>query len=237
MAYSRFLLVATVFAATLGAVGVGMLVDQVATRVGTGPGVGAGALVVVALVVWHAHRSDGRWRADMGKSTGWLEGKWEGVATMDRFARVRVAAGAAFRDRVPPETLVTVGAAGAMPYASGLQTMDAFGLVDPGVAALEGIKPAIGKRARPGHQLYAPAAYVKSRDPDLLCHVGSGGEKQPGSRHAASAFRRGYTWACVEYDRILDDRDPDGTLDPGGLYCCRRPVSRTVGSFGVEESP
>jgi arabinofuranosyltransferase len=233
MAYGRFLLVATAALAVCSALGLGRAHEILRARIPDRIATAIVATVVIALVVWAARDARARWARDMARPAGWLDGRWEGVATMDRFARVRVAAGEWLAERVPRETLATVGAAGAMPYASRLQIMDVFGLVDPQVASHPDVKPLTGKRSRPGHQLVAPTSYIKSRDPDLLCHVGYAGPRRPGRNQAARGFRRGYDWACVELGSIPDPRAPGGTLD-AGFYCCRRPVDRSVGPFGAE---
>ncbi len=234
MAYGRFLLPATAFVAIGVAVALGCggdLLERKASRaMGSAMAVGIGFAVACGFGM----KTRARWTKDMARSSGWLDGRWEGVAAMHRFARVRVAAGRWMGDHLPPETLVTVGAAGAMPYTAGLQTMDSYGLVDPGVARRPDVRPAVGRSARPGHQLQAPPAHVRSRDPDLLCHVGYAGPQRPGPRQLTGPFRRGYTWACVEIDPIHDRRVPGRMLDPGGFYCCRRPDDRVVGPFGQE---
>ncbi len=162
-----------------------------------------------------------RHAADVAED-GWLDGRWEGVHTMDRFAKAGLSAGAWMRNNLPPQTLITVGAAGAVPYASGLQVIDAFGLVDPHIARLPNIKPDTRPKARPGHQIWAPVSYLKKRDPDLLCHVGYRGERRPTRRNVHRSFSRGYTWACIEPEAGVRD----------GYYCCRRPAKRVVGPFG-----
>ena len=127
------------------------------------------------------------------------------------------------RDHLPEDTWITVGAAGAVPYGAGLPTIDAYGLVDPVIATLPDAGPH-GTRARPGHQLMAPKAYIEARDPDLLCHVGHRGDARP--RGLPRGWSRGYAWACME-------PDPVGEIDPG-FYCCLRPRDRVVGPFGEE---
>ena len=101
---------------------------------------------------------------------------------MDRFARVRVAAGAWMRAHLPADTVVSVGAAGAMPYASGLSVIATYGLVEPDISAFS--PPRSGARARPGHQLTAPLDWVKARDPDLMCHLGHAGPSAPAAKIA-----------------------------------------------------
>jgi arabinofuranosyltransferase len=235
MAYGRFFVVATVLLA--GAIG-WVLADTSAwlERAVGGPSARfrTGALVVAgSLAVTLAFETRTRWAADRAKPTGWIDGKWEGVTAMNRFARVGLAVGAWMREHLPPRTFISVGAAGAVPYASGLPVLDAFGLVDPHLSRMPDVKPHTGKGARPGHQLFAPVRYVRQRDPDLLCHVGYRGPKRPPERAAHPAFSRGYVWACIEPDPIPDATAEDGWLDVG-FYCCRRPIDRVVGPFGAE---
>ncbi|MCA9694905.1 MAG: hypothetical protein KC636_35330 [Myxococcales bacterium] len=232
MAYSRFLLVATTLTAAL----VGWLArdayDLLRVKTSGWRRVAASLLVtlaVAALVAGTARRARARWRVDMATTEGWLDGRYEGARAMDRFARIRVHAGAWMRENLPQETWITVGAAGALPYASGLRIIDAYGLVDPVVATTT--KPHVGPRARPGHQLHASRAYLLSRDPDLLCHVGIVGRRRPGPADATRrGFRTGYAWACVDPGPASDPREPGGAFDPG-YYCCLRPRGREVGPF------
>jgi arabinofuranosyltransferase len=235
MAYGRFFVVATVLLAGV----VGWVLADVLDWLGRASPRGrvgwhAGGLgLALALTLGLGLDARARWAADRAKPTGWIEGKWEGVTAMDRFARVGLAVGAWMREHLPAQTLISVGAAGAVPYASGLPVVDAFGLVDPHLARMPAVKPHTGPRARPGHQLFAPPSYIRDRDPDLLCHVGHRGPRRPSERHAHPAFSRGYAWACIEPDPI-----PDATEDSGwfevGYYCCRRPRDRVVGPFGTE---
>jgi arabinofuranosyltransferase len=231
MAYGRFYVVATgLFAALVGwllAEASRLLARFVRPRLAATLPVLLGLLLAVPCAL-HAHA---RWQADMAKPTGWLDGKWEGVAAMDRFARVGLAVGEWMHDNLPPDTLVSVGAAGAVPYGSNLPIVDAYGLVDPDLSRLPGLRPHTGPGARPGHQLLAPPSYIAARDPDLLCHVGFRGERAPSEQRAHPAFRRGYVWACIEPPSVPDPRAEGGRLDPG-VYCCRRPRDRVVGPFG-----
>ena len=167
----------------------------------------------------------------MAKPTGWLDGKWEGVATMDRFARVGRVVGEWMHDNLPPDTLITVGAAGAVPYGAQVHVIDAFGLVDPNLVRPPTVRAMKGKGARPGHQIYAPSSYIEQRDPDLLCHVGFRGDRRPSEGRVHRDFRRGYRWACIEPPPVPDPRAEGGQLHVG-VYCCRRPRERTVGPFG-----
>lgn len=231
MAYGRFYVVATgLFGALVG----WLLADAARLLARLGRARLAAALPVLlglALAILCGVRAHARWQADMAKPAGWLDGKWEGVAAMDRFARVGLAVGEWMHQNLPPDTLLSVGAAGAVPYGSNLPIVDAYGLVDPDLSRLPGLRPHTGPGARPGHQLVAPPSYIAARDPDLLCHVGFRGEQRPSERRANPAFRQGYVWACIEPSPVPDPRAEAGWLDPG-VYCCRRPRDRVVGPFG-----
>lgn len=234
MAYSRFYVVATVLTAVLGG---WLLADAAAWVARTRPGLGfaaaASCLALGAgLAAMHGASARTRHDADTAKG-GWIDGRWEGVTAMDRFARVGLVAGAWMREHIEPQTLISVGAAGAVPYASGLQIVDGYGLVDPKIATLPGVKPHTGDKARPGHQIFAPSKYIKARDPSLLCHVGYRGKKKPSRRRVHPSFRRGYVWACIDMPPVPDPRSEGGEL-PGGFYCCLRPRDRVVGPFGTE---
>lgn len=149
---------------------------------------------------------------------------FESVDAMHRFAVVRLRAGQLLAERVPEATLITVGAAGAMPYASMLPAFDSYGLVDPGVVAAT--KP-LTRGARPGHQLHASIDYMKSHRPDLMCHVGYAGEQlpPPGLDRRMRAGREWTGWACVETGPIPDARAEGGVI-PSHVYCCLRPRDR-----------
>lgn len=222
MAYSRFLIVPTALCAILCAWLLGDAADRLRPRwprLGALPFAVAG-IAALALAA-QAHR---RWEADRARPEGWLDHRWEGVTAMDHFARVRLDVGAWMRENLPEGTWITVGAAGALPYASGLPAIDAYGLVDPALATLPGLTPRTGAGARPGHQLIAPTSYLRGRDPDLYCHAGVVAERRP---PPAGAGRRGLghdlVWACIER-----------TGGDGGryFYCCLRRRDRVVGPFG-----
>jgi arabinofuranosyltransferase len=232
MAYSRFLLPATAALAVVVGVCTGIACELVARRWPDRSALAhaplALGLALACALAWHADR---RFVADRDKPEGWLDGKWEGVTTMARFAEVGIAAGTWMRSELPPTTLITVGAAGAVPYASGLPTIDAFGLVDPVIARMPEPPLRDPRSARPGHQLFAPPEYIRSRDPDLLCHVGFRGNTPPRESDARPPFRTGYAWACVRPGPGSAREPGGGSFDPG-VYCCRRPRDRVVGPFG-----
>ncbi|MCH9685643.1 MAG: hypothetical protein K0V04_29700 [Deltaproteobacteria bacterium] len=234
MAYSRFYVVATGLLAVL----VGWLLADTARWIEGRTSVpiahAVALLVAVAMAAALGRQTHARWTKDMAKSAGWIDGKWEGVAAMDRFARVGHAVGQWMHDNLPPQTLISVGAAGAVPYGAQLPIVDGFGLVDPHLVHMPKLRPRKGPGARPGHQIIAPVSYMKERDPDLLCHVGYRGARRPGERRVHPAFRRGYAWACIELPPVVDPRAPGGERDVG-VYCCRRPRDREVGPFGRRE--
>ncbi|MFY0537766.1 hypothetical protein [Nannocystis pusilla] len=113
MAYGRFLIVATALTAGL----VGWLLVEAGERVLGPRGPAAATCVGLALAAVLGVMSRERLMIDRATPTGWIDGRWEGVTAMDRFARERVAAGTWFKN-VPEDTTISVGAAGALPYAS-----------------------------------------------------------------------------------------------------------------------
>jgi arabinofuranosyltransferase len=229
MAYSRFLLPATVLTALVIGLSFDRLDELLRTRVSARTRimiVAALALVpVIALAMQIPHRiADDREHAhlhvdpDDSSSPG-----YEGVRAMDRFARVRLVAGAKLREAVPPDTWISVGAAGALPYASALPAFDSYGLVDPSL--LDHAEPATGPRARPGHQLHASLEHVLAREPDLMCHIGWEAPRPPTLRDAQRRAGRSWAWACVETGPIADPLGETGTLE-SRWYCCLRPIDR-----------
>ncbi len=230
MAYSRFYVVATAGLALL----VGWLLADVAAwgKSKLGGRVRWVALAVVALLAGLLGReARARHTLDVAQGGKWIDGKWEGTVAMDRFAKVGLAAGQWMHANLPPDTWITVGAAGAVPYGAKLPTIDAYGLIDPVIATMPEAGPYVGKGARPGHQLQAPRSYIRSRDPDLLCHVGYRGPRPPSERRTPRGYGRAYAWACIELPEI---EDRHGAPQPPSVYCCRRPDDRVVGPFGED---
>ena len=226
MAYSRFLLPATVLAALAAG---GSLLELRALWMRRAPALAPRVSVLVgafalALAVTAAWRLPARVEAD--EHNAWLDGRWESVTGMRTFASVRVAAGEAFARAVEPNTWASVGAAGAMPYASRLPTFDVFALVDPAAFAAENSRPAA--RPRPGHARAATPAYVSSRAPTLMCHVGSVGPEIPPEREARRRGGPGWGWACVATGEIDERSAPEGRM-PSQWYCC---LARRDGPLG-----
>lgn len=67
---------------------------------------------------------------------------------------------------LPPQTTIALGAAGALPYRSGLRTVDTFGLTDPVVA-----RQALAERGVVGHEKRASEAHLRDRGVHLLVYV------------------------------------------------------------------
>jgi arabinofuranosyltransferase len=184
-------------------------------------------VLAVVLLIANAGRIPARLHTDHAHAHLHLDESspgFESVDAMHRFAVVRLAAGRLLAERVPSDTLITVGAAGALPYASSLPAFDSYGLVDPGVIAVAQPRT---QGARPGHQLHPPIDYMKSHDPDLMCHVGYSGEQlpPPGLDRRMGAGRGWIGWACVKTEPIADAR-AEGGMIPSQVYCCLRPRDR-----------
>lgn len=229
MAYSRFLLPATVLAAL--AIGLSLArLDRivrglVSPRLHLAIVGGLALLGLVALGLRIPTRvGEDREHAHLHVDPDDPSGPgFEGVRAMDRFARVRLAAGERLREVVPADTWISVGAAGALPYASRLPAFDAYGLVDPSV--LDHAEPDASARARPGHQLHAPLERVLAREPDLICHIGWEAPRPPTRRDAQRRAGSAWAWACVETGPLADPLGETGTLD-SRWYCCLRPRDR-----------
>jgi arabinofuranosyltransferase len=111
MAYGRFLVVATILLA--GAVG-WVLADAIAWIGRVVPAASRPSRIVALALATSAAaglaiESRTRWAADRAKPTGWLDGKWEGVTAMDRFARVGLAVGTWMHENLPADTLSRSG--------------------------------------------------------------------------------------------------------------------------------
>lgn len=228
MAYGRFLLPAT----TLLALWLGLALGEAREQLRTRRWINASwAALALALLLAATVRIPERIHEDRQHAHLHLDPDdprsgpgFESVTAMHRFAAIRIAAGSALAEQLPPDTTLTVGAAGAMPYAAGLTAYDAYGLIDPTVVATT--EPRVDG-ARPGHQLHASLATMLAREPDLLCHLGYAGERPPNRQLARRmGAPRGWTsWACVETGPIPDPRAETGEL-PNHWYCCLRPVDR-----------
>jgi len=231
MAYGRFLLPATTSLALLVGLALAEAREQLRARVSPRWIDASWAALALALLLAAGVRIPDRLQEDREHAHLHLDPDdpqsgpgFESVTAMHRFAAIRLAAGAAFAERLPPDTTITVGAAGAMPYAAGLTAYDAYGLIDPSVVATA--EPRVD-RARPGHQLHASIATMLAHKPDLLCHIGYAGERPPSKqlarRMGAPALWTG--WACVETGPIPDRRAEGGVI-PNHFYCCMRPIGR-----------
>jgi arabinofuranosyltransferase len=117
----------------------------------------AAVVVVVGLHAWHAATVDRRALvigSDRGIDTpGYL--RW--------YTADRAAVGKWFGRYARPDDYAAVGGAGAQVYFSGIRSLDCFGLSD------EHIAHAVPARSsRPGHQKYAPEAYILSKRPTII---------------------------------------------------------------------
>lgn len=131
------------------------------------------APALIALAVSNAARVD---RATLG-FFGARDGI-DSIAYLRKFADDRVIIGRWMRENLPADTYIAVGGAGALPYASGLRTLDSFGLTDSHIA--HHVRPA---GDRPGHQKIAPLQYLLERKPDLICFPQIAALKQHGYRN------------------------------------------------------
>jgi hypothetical protein len=84
-------------------------------------------------------------------------------------------AGLWMRDHLPPDTVVALNAAGAIPFYSGLRTIDMLGLNDAHISARE--MPEMGS-GKAGHEK-GDGAYVLSRKPDIIQFGSTWGSRAP----------------------------------------------------------
>lgn len=208
MAYSRFLLPATtaIVAASVAVVreayfGAGLR-QRRAMRWG----------VVVALLVLLVRLDQ---RLDEDRQQSWINGRYESVHSMERFAAIRLAAGKAFALRWPANTAVSVGAAGAFPFASGLRSYDVFGLSDPEVLRLGHFYP----QARPGHQWVGHRRWLEARQPRLRCEVGWVNQRRPTRGELLRRSKeKGARWHCQPTGPVRLRTHHEAL--PSHFYCC-----------------
>ena len=87
------------------------------------------------------------------------------LRTMKRNTSLWVAAGKALAEQVWPDAVIATSAAGALPYFSGLATIDQSGLSDRHTARVEW-DPWIADK--PGHGKIARKSYILERSPDII---------------------------------------------------------------------
>jgi len=95
-----------------------------------------------------------------------------------------------------PDDRMAVGAAGAMPYWSGIYNLDTFGLCDAWIAHHG---PIVSNR--PGHQRFAPRSYILQHKPVFLL-IGNdyAREKPEPPKRDRTWEKLGYTWAEAKVD-------------------------------------
>lgn len=84
-------------------------------------------------------------------------------ASYSRNGRKWIFIGRALRSEVPPTYTIALSPAGAIPFYTGLRTIDILGLTDPHIAQVA-VDPRVRRK---GHQKH-DGAYVLAREPDLL---------------------------------------------------------------------
>ncbi|MEX0749452.1 MAG: hypothetical protein WD359_01475, partial [Dehalococcoidia bacterium] len=130
------------------------------------------AAPIARIVEAHFERRPPRWFAEVAVAVAFAgllaftlhPSSRDTALTGERDAmRDRIEIGRWLRDNVPDETLIAVVAAGAIPYESGLETIDMLGLNDEHIAHRDievGLLPA-------GHEKY-DSEYVLDRRPDII---------------------------------------------------------------------
>ena len=144
----------------------------------------------VALLVWYVpHQVALGARARSLSEPGRRAHGIEPIGWTATYARRWAATGRWIAAHSKPGDWLAVGAAGAMPYYSGLPNIDTFGLCDSYVARQGTI---IG--SRPGHQRFAPLDYLLRRAPTFLL-IGDYATDDPTRfRQDPAWMQRGYVW-------------------------------------------
>ena len=145
----------------------------------------------------------------------WVDHRFESVRSMARFAEIRLHAGSALASVYPRNTYVLVGAAGAMPYASGFITHDVYGLVDRAIA----YEASPVTRPRPGHMKVASFEQMTAKGADLWCATGYVGKKPPARETAKLGRRVIGRWQCVEVE-YFENIEPWQRERARVNYCC-----------------
>ena len=137
-----------------------------------------------------------------------------------RFTGKWVQVGRVLRERLPAGTTIALSPVGAIPYFSGLPTIDILGLTDAHVARV----PADPAIARKGHQKH-DGAYVLSRAPDVLI-LGNGVVV------ARDPARPGELWWYPDAGF-----GPDGAAAPGRRLDLRSEGTTLTYEADIEASP
>ncbi|MCK5798339.1 MAG: hypothetical protein KAI47_14200, partial [Deltaproteobacteria bacterium] len=145
------------------------------------------------------------------------------VAYLRKFASDRIKVGRWLRRHVPKDTVLSVGGAGAIVYASRLKAIDSYGLNDAWIAHHG---PRNGDR--PGHSKSAPQSYILGKKPDLMCHRAHHQDwgYRPAAPEASYWRGQGYGWVCID--------PPD--LHPRN-YCCLKRLARDLSVWPAERGP
>lgn len=146
--------------------------------------------LLVSLSFVHSHTYDGDGHVE---STRGLH-NWIGAARWDR---IGIALAHFFQDESPEVTIATT-AAGAIPYYSGLRTIDMHGLNDLWIPR-HGFS---GGYDKPGHQLCAPTAYLMKQEVNIV--IG-----HPHIRHVSEPRQ------ALSYRAFIMDDLPSEELPPG----------------------
>lgn len=121
------------------------------------------------------------------------------IGWLTRFVRQGEVIGEWLRASQAPDTRIAITAAGTIPYASNLWTLDMLGLNDAWIA-----RNAEPEGTRPGHRMHAPLDYLLSVEPDLIvAHptiTDSPSWPAAGMREAWA--KRGFEWKSIRVPRL-----------------------------------
>lgn len=164
-------------------------------------------LVATGLVTWYLpHQMQLARRAMQIDEPGRIERQIEPLGWTASYVRRWAAMGRWLAAHSRTRDVLAVGAAGAMPFYSGLPNIDIFGLCDRHVAHHGNV---IG--SRPGHQRLAPVEYLLRQRPTFLLIGDYTSDK-------SRAFRRLPTWASPRYTWVEAHLTPSAHRAPTEIY-------------------
>lgn len=170
------------------------------SRLGGGTPMGVTTLtftIAGALLLWHG--SAQRTLAERARQVSEPERAQRGIEPLGwtRLYALRWAAmGRWIAHHAAPGDRMAVGAAGAMPYFSGLYNLDTFGLCDAWIAHHA---PIVGNR--PGHQRFAPRSYILEKDAVFLLIGNDYTRATPEPLKRDRTWEKlGYVWAEAKVD-------------------------------------
>jgi arabinofuranosyltransferase len=140
-----------------------------------------------------------------------------------QYVEERIPIGLWMAPHVRPGHLASVGGAGVIPYYSGIQAFDCFGLVDETIAH----DPRMTVSNRPGHQKWVSEEYLFRRRPTIITHRYCINDPRCADHDAAYWRSHGYEWVTATVPG----------LRPPSLYSFLKRIDRSFGPFEAQLPP